>query len=172
MTSPNSKPQVLVGVVPGTAAAVVDVAGGLADRLGADLVCATVDASSEEVKQRADGTVVSEPINPDLPFEETQVFDPGLRAEIAGALDSHPVTWSVRALAGGPVQELARLADQLDAAMIVVGTRESGFRGSIEEFFTTSVMVQLAHHQHRPVVAVPLHPVLDDGLLPWQSPGD
>ncbi|MCC3273532.1 universal stress protein [Arthrobacter zhangbolii] len=164
----NSKPQVLVGVETGTAAAVVEAAAGLADQLGADLVCAHVDDSSEQVEQRSDGTVVSTPLNPDLPFTEKEEIDPGLRAEIAGILDPHPVKWSVRALAGGPAQQLARLAQQLDAAMIVVGTREAGFRGSVEEFFTGSVAVQLSHRQHRPVVMVPLNPVLDDGLLPWE----
>ncbi|MBM7460663.1 universal stress protein [Rhodococcus coprophilus] len=169
----NPKPQVLVGVVPGTAATVVEAAAGLADDLGADLVCATVDASSEKVEQRPDGTVVSAPINPDLPFTETEEFDPRLRAEIAGVMDPLPVKWSVRALAGGPAQELARLADQLDAALIVVGSRESGFRGSVEEFFTGSLSVQLSHRQHRPVVIIPRKPVLDDdGLLPWEQVKD
>ena len=164
----NPKPQVLVGVETGTAAAVVEAAAGLADLLGADLVCAHVDDSSEQVEQRSDGTVVSAPLNPDLPFTETEEFDSGLRAEIAGILDPRSVKWSVRALAGGPAQQLGRLAQQLDAAMIVVGTREAGFRGSVEEFFTRSVAVQLSHRQHRPVVMVPLNPVLDDGLLPWE----
>ena len=164
----NPKPQVLVGVETGTAAAVVEAAAGLADRLGADLVCAHVDESSEQVDQRSDETVVSTPLNPDLPFTEKEEFDSGLRAEIAGILDPRPVKWSVRALAGGAAQQLARLAQQLDAAMIVVGTREAGFRGSVEEFFTGSVAVQLSHRQHRPVVMVPLNPVLGNGLLPWE----
>ena len=165
----NPSPHVLVGVVTGTAAAVVEAAAGLADQLGADLVCATVDESSVKVRQQSDGTVVSTPLNPDLPFEKTQEFDAGLRAEIAGILDPLPVQWSVRALAGGPAQELARLADQLDAALIVVGTRESGFKGSVEEFFTGSVAVQLSHRQRRPLVVIPLNPVLDDADLPWES---
>lgn len=165
----NPKPLVLVGVDIGdTAAAVVEEAAAFAERFGADLVCANVDDSSERVEERPDGSVVSAPINPDLPFEKTEVFDPGLRAEIAGILDPRPVKWSVRALAGGPGQELARLADELDAAMIVVGTRESGVRGEVEKFLNGSVAVHLAHHQHRPVVMVPLHPVIDDSDLPWK----
>ena len=167
MTDP--KPKILVGVVSGTAAAVVEPAAGLAARLGADLICASVDASSEKAEEKPDGTVVSRPLNPDLPFEETQEFDPALQTEIAEVLDPRQVHWSVRALAGGPAQELGRLANELDAALIVVGTRETGFRGSVEEFFNGSVAVQLSHRQRRPVVIVPLKPVLDDGLLPWQT---
>lgn len=165
---PSPKPHVLVGVVAGTAAAVVEAAGGLADRLGADLVCAHVDDSSEKVEEKPDGTVVSRPLNPDLPFEASEEFDPRLRAEIAAVLDPKPVEWSVRALAGGPAQELARLAEKLDAALIVIGTRESGFRGSVEEFLNGSVAIRLAHRQHRPVVVIPLNPVLDDADLPWK----
>lgn len=167
----NPKPQVLVGVVPGTSPAVVEAAAGLAAQLGADLVCAHVDDSSVQVGQQPDGSVVSTPVNPDLPSEQTQEFNPALRAEIAGVLDPLPVSWSVRAVAGGPAKELGRLADELDAALIVVGTREAGFRGSVEEFFTGAVAVQLSHHQHRPVVMIPLHPVLDDGDLPWKQAG-
>jgi len=129
---PNSKPQIVVGVVTGTAASVVEATAGLADHIGAGLVCANVDDSSEKVEEKPDGKVVSRPIDPDLPFEENEEFDPGLRAEIAAVLDAEQVEWSVRALAGGSAQELAGLAEQLDAALIVVGTRESGFRGSVE----------------------------------------
>lgn len=165
----NPKPQVLVGVVTGsTVASVVKEAAAFAEQFGADLICANVDDSSDKVEERPDGSVVSVPINPDLPFEETEVFDPELRAEIAEILDSRPVTWSVRALAGGPGQELARLAGELDVLMIVVGTRESGIRGEAERFLNGSVAVHLAHHQHRPVVMVPQHPVIDDADLPWK----
>lgn len=165
---PNSNPQIVVGVVSGTAAAVVEAAAGLAEHIGAELVCANVDASSEKVEEKPDGTVVSRPIDPDVPFEENEEFDAGLRAEIAAVLDPLQVHWSVRALAGGPAQELAGLAERLDAALIVVGTRESGFRGSVEEFHNGSVDIRLAHRQHRPVVMIPLHPVLDDADLPWK----
>lgn len=52
--------------------------------------------------------------------------------------------------------------------MIVVGTRPAGFRGTVHEFLSGSVAAQLAHHQRRPVVVVPLRPVGIDEPPPWQ----
>jgi hypothetical protein len=37
----------------------------------------------------------------------------------------------------------------------------------MREFFTGSVAVQLAHHQHRPVLMIPLDPTGPDAPLPW-----
>ena len=164
----DSRTHILVGVVTGgSAPAVAEAAAAFATQFGADLVCANVDDSSVAVGEQSDGTVTSTPDDPDLPFEKTQVFDPALQADIAAVLDPLSVNWSVRALAGGPGQELARLAEELDAAMIVVGTRESGVRDKVEEFIDGSVALHLAHRQHRPVVVIPLHPVIDDADLPW-----
>jgi len=109
------------------------------------------------------------PIDSDLADDVVEEFDPDLHRTIAEVLDHHPVRWSVRALAGGPAQELAGLAEEVDAAMIVVGTRDPGIRGSLHEFFNGSVAVQLAHRQHRPIVVVPLNPVGAEGDLPWQD---
>ena len=165
---PNSNPQIVVGVVSGTAAAVVEAAAGLAEHIGAELVCANVDASSEKVEEKPDGTVVSRPIDPDVPFEENEEFDAGLRRDRRSAGPAAGALVGAGAGRGGPAQELAGLAERLDAALIVVGTRESGFRGSVEEFLNGSVDIRLAHRQHRPVVMIPLHPVLDDADLPWK----
>ncbi|UPO78447.1 universal stress protein [Arthrobacter sp. Helios] len=163
----NSRPQVLVGVQTGTGAAVVEAEAGLADQLGADLACAHVDDSSEQVGQQADGTVVSTPLNPDLSFTEKEPFDSGLRAEIGGILDPRPVKWSVRALADGEAQQLAGLAQQLDAAMIVVGTREAGSGAPLRSFHWVRRRSAIPPPA-RPVVMFPLTPVPDDGLLPWE----
>lgn len=165
----TSRTHIVVGIVPGQPTAVVSEAAMLAERLDADLVCATVDPSRYTVDERDDGTVTAMSIDADLADETVEVFDPELRARIAEALDGRPVRWSVRALAGGPAQELSRLANELGAALIVVGTREAGIRGSLHEFFNGSVAVQLAHRQHRPIVVVPLNPVGDDDELPWNE---
>ena len=160
---------VVAGVVAGQPAAFVQTAAMLAERFGADLVCATVDGSHYAAGRRADGTVVTMPIDPDLVDEDPEGFDPDLRDEIATRLAGRPVRWAVQALVGGAAQELARLADELDAAMIIVGTREAGVKRSLHEFFNGSVAVQLAHRQHRPVVVVPLNPIVGDDVLPWQA---
>lgn len=78
------------------------------------------------------------------------------------------VTWRVEHLGGDPSRELARLADCLDAVMIVVGTRQAGLRGRVAEFFNGSVAVSLAHHQPRPVLVVPGAPVAFEQAAPWE----
>jgi len=162
---------VVVGVVHGQPAALVQTAATFAERFDADLVCATVDSSHYAVRPRPDGTVVTMPVDPDLIDDETEseMFDPDLRTQIAEHLERWPVRWVLETRVGGTAQELARLADELDAAMIVVGTREVGVKGSLREFFNGSVAVQLAHRQHRPVVVVPLNPVDHDDALPWHD---
>lgn len=157
----------IVGVVPNQPAGVVTTAAMFAEQFGAELICASVNAGRYTVERYPDGTVESMPIDPDLADSDLEVFDPELEGMLAHALNGCEVRWSVRALAGGPAQELARLADELDAAMIVVGTRRAGFKASVHEFFSGSVAVQLAHRQHRPVLVVPVNPVKSENDLPW-----
>jgi nucleotide-binding universal stress UspA family protein len=144
-----------------------------------------VDRERYLVEELPDGRVRSAPVDPDLadpatdaastdgaeaPPDRTDPFDPALEVRLRGVLDPTGVEWEVRALAGDPARALARLADTLDAMMIVVGTHEGGLRGSVRELFTGSVAAHLAHRQHRPVVVIPLSPVGLDAELPW-DPG-
>ena len=69
----------------------------------------------------------------------------------------------MRQLVGDPAMAIKHFADQIDARLIVVGTRKHGFGESVREFFTGAVGVRLAHRQHRPILVVPLgEPVPDD----------
>jgi nucleotide-binding universal stress UspA family protein len=160
---------VVVGVVPGQPSSVVAEAARFAAAFDAELVCAVVDPSRYTLSSDPGGTTHTTSIDPDLADDAPLLFDPDIESVIAEALAGTGVRWSTRALAGGASGELARLADDLDAAMIVVGTRQAGFRGTMPEFFSGSVAVQLAHHQHRPIVVVPLHPVGIDEPPPWQG---
>lgn len=158
---------VVVGVLPGQIPSVVAEAAAFARAFKAELVCAWVDASRYAVPGSTAQSVIATSLDPDLADDVLEEFDLALAAEIARSLADRGVTWSVRALAGGPSRELTRLADELDAAAIVVGTRSAGFRGTMHEFFSGSVAVQLAHHQHRPVVVIPVNPLAPDGDPPW-----
>lgn len=160
---------IVVGVVPDQPDVVVATAARWAANTGAQLVCAWVDAARYTVDEREDGTVVAFPVDPDQADETVETVTPELRRAVAAAVGDHGVSWSIRALAGAPAQELAHLADELDAVMIVVGTREPGLMGSVRQFFNGSVAVQLAHRQPRPVLVVPLRPV-GGGALPWDAP--
>ncbi|GAA0037356.1 universal stress protein [Brevibacterium metallidurans] len=157
-TAPADPPRsrIVVGVVPDQPAEVLETAATFAVRFGADLILAVVDDSRFTVEVRPDGSVVSMPIDPDLLAEAAPAFDPDLRSRIGAVLTPTGVSWSERVLAGSPSQELGRLAEEVDAAMIVVGVRRSGLRGSLHEFFNGSVAIQLAHRQRRPLVVVPL----------------
>ena len=158
---------VIVGVVPGQPDTVVQQAAMFAARFNAELVCASVDAGQYQVYDLGYGTMTSLPLTADSPERAEERFDPDLAARLAALLDGRGLTWNTRTLVGNPAQALGDLADTLNAAMIVVGTREATLRASLQEFINGSVAVQLAHRQHRPVVVIPLAPVPSDQALPW-----
>lgn len=158
---------VVVGVVPQQPDTVLEHASRFARHFDAELVCAYVDTGRYPVEENSDGSVRSMPIDPDDINDPEEVAYRSLQEHIGRLLDTHAARWSFRPLAGEPGQALATLADHLDAAMIVVGTRHAGARRSMHEFFGGSVAVHLAHRQHRAVVIVPLNPVADADELPW-----
>lgn len=160
---------VIVGVTPGQPDAVVLEAAAFADRFHAELVCATVEPGRYVVDEFADGSIMSLPVDPDLLDLGDEGFPVALRSHLTTLLGGGTLIWSTRAVAGDPARALAHLADTLDAAMIVVGTRERGMRATVQEFLGGSVAVHLAHRQHRPVVVIPLAPVAFRDQLPWES---
>lgn len=171
MTTPESTvtgPSVVVGVVPDQPDEVVTRAAEFAKHFGAVLVCASVDVTRYTVDELPDGSVSAFPIDPDVAEVIHEEFDSNLEKRIEQLLADTGVKWATRALAGETAHELSRLAEELDSALIVVGTRHEGFRGSVREFFTGSVAVHLAHRQHRPVVVIPLSPTPHGSALPWE----
>ncbi|GGF52405.1 hypothetical protein GCM10011519_27970 [Marmoricola endophyticus] len=157
----------VVGVEPQQSPTVVQAAAALAVRLGARLVCVHADAGRVVVGEE-DGTEVTAPVDPDLEDTGPAAFPESLRERVEHALAVEGAAGEAREVAGEPGDALARVADLLDAEMIVVGTRRPGIRGAIGEFFEGSVAVHLSHRQHRPVLVVPQAPQVD-GLLPWQE---
>jgi nucleotide-binding universal stress UspA family protein len=183
----KSSKYVIVGVRPDDEVSLASRAARFAQRFDAELVCATVDTSRRVVEERPDGSVVTLPdpahglATPDVvyvaEYSESDLrvedFDEELRARIAAALDPLQVRWSTRALAGGhPADALARLAEKIDAEMIIVGTRKPNFGGTLREFINGSVATRLAHRQHRPVVVIPRRPVRNGERLPWEGLDD
>lgn len=161
---------VVVGMLPGQPDDVILQAVGLAEDLGAELVFASVDLSRYLVEEHPDGSIVSMPVDPDLPELEEAVFDTGLEQRLRRLLISRDLVWEVRELAGDPARALSHLANTLDAQAIIVGTRDHTFRAGVQEFFNGSVAVHLAHRQHRPVIVIPVSPVLGTAALPWEEP--
>lgn len=149
---------VLAAVHPGQNPTVIHRAAELAASLGSDLVCAYVDVTSYLLREALDGTVESRPIDPDTVDDDADEVAERLRFRLEHELTPYGVAWSYTTLAGEPARALGRFADKINAALIVVGTREHGIGARLEELLSGSIAVHLTHRQHRPVVVVPLHP--------------
>ena len=169
MTEDKSDRYVVVGVTPKQPPAVIRLAARFAREFQAVLVCANVEAGSYVVAEHPDGSVESRPIDPDQPDWNTAVFDGGLANEIRTLAQAEGIRVEFRELAGDIAHALGRLAEVLDAEMIIVGSRRGGLRSSMHEFFGGSVAAHLAHRQPRPVVVVPL-PALERGRAHSEEP--
>ena len=168
MTMDPDERCVVVGVTEHQPAIVVQQAAWFARHFEATLVCAHVDPGSYVVVTHPDGSVDARPIDPDQPDWTSSPFDEALTRQIRGVARAEQVSVSFRELAGDIGHALAQLADVLAAEMIVVGSRQDGFRNSLREFFGGSVAVHLVHRQPRPVVVVPVSPVASGQSLPWE----
>ena len=159
----------VVGVTPRQLDLVARHAARFARRFEAVLVCASVDPASYVVQEHPDGSVVSRPIDPDSPDWSPTVFDSEQADRLRTLAREEQVTVEFRELAGDVAHALSRLAEVLDAEMIVVGTRRRGMGATLQDFFGASVASHLAHRQHRPVLVIPLSPKAPGERLPWED---
>lgn len=159
----------VVAVAPGQSSLVVLTAISLARAVGAgQLVFAFCDESRCVVSENPDGSVVSEPLDPDgIGGEGEQAIDDVLAA-IKEQMAGTDIPWRLELLAGRPDRALTHLARAVDAAAFVVGARSHRRRRRVSEFITGSVAANLAHHQHRPVLVVPTQVVDWKDSSPWQ----
>lgn len=146
---------VVVGVSPGQSPQVVLQAARFAAQFKTELVCAHVNPGRFATAESPDGSMLTAPIDPDFADEREVAFDARLETALAEILADSEVGWRPVVLAGDIATALGRLADTVDAAMIVVGTHERSFSGGIQELFNRSIAVNLAHKQLRPVVVIP-----------------
>ena len=156
---------VVAGVVPGQPLIVIRQAAALAYSLGVGLVFAYVDVTRYMVQDHDGSDDTSAPIDPDGVDEpdDAEGAARSLRETIGaelgdGEAEGAEPRWSFVALAGEPARALGRLAENVHACVIVVGTRERGVGARLEEFLVGSVAVHLTHRQHRPVLVIPLDP--------------
>ena len=165
MTAPIGSGPVVVGVLPGLAPGVIEVASSIARRFGTTLVCVSVDASLFDAGTRSDGSVMVEPIDPDTADTTPQGLSDSDKAAVRAAATTYGVDVTFVSGVGDPSRALSQVAEDRDAAMLVVGARTGA--GRIAEFFTGSVAARLTHRQHRLVLVVPVDPVGFDAPLPW-----
>jgi nucleotide-binding universal stress UspA family protein len=163
------EPVIVVGVLPDQPLWVIQVAAEFARTFRARLVCVSVDSSRYVLQDLPDGTLISAPIDPDSGGDEP-LFPQERLDEIDALLGPMQVRWTMRELVGEAAMSLMTVADEENALMIVVGTRQNGFGGAVRRFFAGSVAVRLSHRQYRPVVVVPIEPTEDTRRMPWEDP--
>jgi len=166
---PFSGHPLVVGVVPDQDPLVVRTALALAGPLGVGVYFAFADTSRFIVDERPDGTVHHAAIDPDSVDDSWEQTDASLRVALSTLVRGEGVEWDFRYLAGRPDRALTHLARAVDASLIVVGTRASGTGHHMRELLEGSVAAHLSHHQHRPVLTVPLA-VVDwkEIRAPWE----
>ena len=156
-----AKGAVIVGVVPEQSTRVLAEGARYAELLGAPLLVVHVDVTRFVTYEDPDGYVHSAPIDLNIAAGEGELAQ--VTETATSFLAGHDISWSIRQLVGDPAMAIKHLADQVDAKLIVVGTRKRGLGESIREFFTGSVAARLAHRQYRSILVVPLgEPVPDD----------
>lgn len=179
MTAPQQPPQpspdrlvdfhahpIVVGVIPGQPQLVALTAVNLARAVGAPAVhFGFADRSRYVVEEHPDGSVRHAPIDPDDADEQWRATAEEITAELRAVLGEDGVPWHFHYLAGRPDRALTHLARSVDAAGFVVGTRIG--KHPMREFLGESVSVRLAHHQHRPVIVVPIQVVDWSDGMPW-----
>ena len=159
---------IVVGVVPGQPELVALTAASWAAALGTELFFAYADPSRITVEEYPDGTVRHAEVDPDAVDDSWRDRETVLRGYLGEVLDGTEATWHFRYLAGRPDRALTHLARAIDASAFVVGTHTPGATGRWHDFVDSSVAARLSHHQHRPVLVVPLHVVDWHSKLPWQ----
>ncbi len=123
---------------------------------GATVFFAYVDPSRYTADEFPDGTVHHVDLDPDVVDDAWEDRQTQMEASLHATMDKTGVPWEFRYLAGRPDRALTHLARAVDASLIMVGTREPGSGARMREFLEGSVAVLLSHHQHRPVLMVPL----------------
>ena len=159
---------VVVGVVPGQPELVTLTAASWAAALGVDLYVGYVDPARITVEEFPDGTVRHAEMSVDAVDDSWRKRSTRITTFVDQVLSDSGVTWHYRYLAGRPDRSLTHLARAVDASALVVGTHSPGPSGRWHEFVDGSMAARLAHHQHRPVLVVPLQVVDWHAKTPWQ----
>jgi nucleotide-binding universal stress UspA family protein len=151
----SGPPPLVVGVLPGQHAEVLRSATGLAEKMGAPLLCAYVDEASYLVEWDPARSAHRLSLHPGKDDADVRAASEELRGVVEAACAGKNVEWTLRLLAGDPARALGRVAAEANAAMIIVGTPERGLGHRLSAALNGSVAAWLTHHQDRPVLVVP-----------------
>ncbi len=159
---------VVAGIVPGQPELVTLTAASWAAALDVDLYVAYVDPSRVTITEYPDGTVRHSEMSVDVVDDSWRERSQHIQTFLGEVLVGSDVTWHFRYLAGRPDRSLTHLARAVDASALVVGTHAPGAAGRWHDFVDGSMAARLTHHQHRPVLVVPLRVVDWHAATPWQ----
>ena len=159
---------IVAGVVPGQPELVALTAASWASALGVDLFFGYADRTRVTVEELPDGTVRHAEVDLDAVDDSWRERQDAIEHFLTEVMASSDVTWHFRYLAGRPDRSLTHLARAVDASALVVGTHAPGVSSRWHDFVDGSVAARLAHHQHRPVLVVPLRVVDWHDQSPWQ----
>lgn len=151
----SGRTPLIVGVLPGQHPEVLHTARDLAASLDVPLVCAYVDEASYLVEWDPSKETHRLSLHPEKDDADVAAVRAELKAIVSAEVGGRSVDWTLRLLAGDPARALGRLAADLHASMIIVGTPERGLAHRISEALNGSVASWLSHHQNRPVLIVP-----------------
>lgn len=135
---------VVVGIEPGQAPSVLSTAASLAADLKATVQVIYAD-SGRYVTERLPEHNVLGTAEADFPAELAELV-----AERLSGVD-----YELHNVPGDPAKVLMAVAEEVDARMIVIGTRRPGIRNKLAQFIDGSIAVALAQKQTRPVLVVP-----------------
>lgn len=152
----SGRSPLLLGILPEQHPEVFRTARAFARRLNAPLVCAYVDEASYLVEWDPSRDTHRLSLHPEKDDADIAAVRQGLKSRITELAEGSGLEWTLRLLAGDPARALGRLAAEIDAAMIIVGSPEPGIGHRISEALNGSVASWLSHHQGRPVMIVPL----------------
>ena len=154
MNAPRSPGLLVVGLEPRRNFGVVDQAARLARESGRHIVFAYVELNSALIEQENSGLRLRMSLDPPVDDEMASITSE-LRTRLGDSEALAGVTWTLRVLGGDPAQALDRLAQRVDASLIVVGGPRRGVAHRAESLLTGSVSGWLARNQKRPVLVVP-----------------
>lgn len=152
----SGPPPLVVGVLPGQSPEVLQTAAALASRLATPLICAHVDEASYLVEWDPARSAHRLSLHPETDNAEIRAVTQELRNSIGAACDGLGIQWTLRTLAGDPARALGKLAAEVGATMIIVGTPEPGLGHRISAALNGSVAAWLSHHQDHPILIVPV----------------
>ena len=146
----------VVGVIPNQHPEVVLEARALSDALGRPIAFAYVEPTSYLIEWDLKSDIEYQSLHPNRVDEDISADVMLILANLRTVMEGARLPWNLRVLAGDPAKALARLARELRASMIIVGTREPGVGPMVSEFLGGSTAAHLTDQQALPVLVVPV----------------